>query len=315
MAAFMRLPGHDTPKMNLDWNDVLHFVTLARHQTLSAAAEALGVQHSTVSRRIARLEKSLGLRLFHRMGKRHWLTEDGQRIHEHACELYKDMQGLQRLAHEQATHVGDVVVSAPPVILRHGLMPHLPAFFRRDGGKPRTGAKGSVVQGLSPQSRIRLVLQGSADLSDLHGRQADIALRLVRPSQNDLVVQRLRSIRFGFFAHPGYLKRTARQRRAFLMLSTVNPQQAWAKQLIGEADILLCCNDFELIRQAARQRMGIGFLPHLCVQPDDGLVPVVVNGRSPEVLEETLYLVMHEDVRHSPRVRAVADFLVSVLAA
>jgi hypothetical protein len=225
------------------------------------------------------------------------------------------MQGLQRLAHEQATHVGDVVVSAPPVILRHGLMPHLPAFFRRDEGKPRTGAKGSVVQGLSPQSRIRLVLQGSADLSDLHGRQADIALRLVRPSQNDLVVQRLRSIRFGFFAHPGYLKRTARQRRAFLMLSTVNPQQAWAKQLIGEADMLLCCNDFELIRQAARQRMGIGFLPHLCVQPDDDLVPVAVNGRSPEVLEETLYLVMHEDVRHSPRVRAVADFLVSVLAA
>ena len=101
MAAFMRLPGHDTPNMNLDWNDVLHFVTLARHQTLSAAAEALGVQHSTVSRRIARLEKSLGLRLFHRMGKRHWLTEDGQRIHEHACELYKDMQGLQRLAHER----------------------------------------------------------------------------------------------------------------------------------------------------------------------------------------------------------------------
>ena len=271
---------------------MLHFVTLARHQTLSAAAEALGVQHSTVSRRIARLEKSLGLRLFHRMGKRHWLTEDGQRIHEHACELYKDMQGLQRLAHEQATHVGDVVVSAPPVILRHGLMPHLPAF--RHG-------------------RIRLVLQGSADLSDLHGRQADIALRLVRPSQNDLVVQRLRSICFGFFAHPGYLKRTARQRRAFLMLSTVNPQQAWAKQLIGEADILLCCNDFELIRQAARQRMGIGFLPYLCVQPDDDLVPVVVNGCSPEVLEETLYLVMHEDVRHSPRVRAVADFLVSVL--
>ena len=84
--------------MNLDWNDLQHFVTLVEQETLTAAAEALGVQHSTVSRRIAQLEGALGVRLFDRIGKRYLLTENGTRIHAQAQELAKDILTLQHLA-------------------------------------------------------------------------------------------------------------------------------------------------------------------------------------------------------------------------
>ena len=163
---------------HLDWNDVHHFVTLVEQETLTAASEVLDVQHSTVSRRIMQLEASLGLRLFDRIGKRYLLTEDGERLYMQARELSKNIAVFQRLAREQREAVTEVAISMPPVVLRWLLSPHLSAFYAQ-------------------HPSIRLLLQSSAQLSNLHERQADIALRLLRPEANDLVVRRLRPLRFG----------------------------------------------------------------------------------------------------------------------
>ena len=80
--------------MDWDWNGIRHFTTLVEKQTLTAAAEHLGVQHSTVSRQIAQLENALGLRLFDRISKRYLLTPEGERLYRHACEICKDMSML-----------------------------------------------------------------------------------------------------------------------------------------------------------------------------------------------------------------------------
>lgn len=279
----------------MDWNDIQHFVALVEQQTLTAAAEALNVQHSTVSRRVAQLEATLGLRLFDRIGKRYLLTEDGERLYAHARELAKDVALLQHLAHAQRQAVREVTVTAPPVVLHALLLPRLPPFYAQ-----------------TPAVRLRL--QSSIEVSDLHQRQADIALRLVRPEAADLAVRRLRSLRFGFYGERGYLRRTAPGDWQFLTLSTGNRLSLWAQERIGSRPVALACNDFTLIQQAARAGLGIGFLPEDSVQPQDGLHAVAVNDAAPEMLEQTLYLVMHEDVRRSPAVRAVADFLVETLA-
>ena len=146
--------------MQPDWNDVHHFTVLVERETLTAAAEALNVQHSTVSRRIERLEQTLGLRLFDRIGKRYLLTPEGERLYRHACEICKDMSMLQRTAREQAELRHSVVISAPPFVARLLLMPHIADFYRK-------------------HADIRLHLLAEAALADLHGRQADIALRLI----------------------------------------------------------------------------------------------------------------------------------------
>ena len=160
--------------MDWDWNGIRHFTALVEKQTLTAAAEHLGVQHSTVSRQIAQLENALGLRLFDRIGKRYLLPPEGERLYRHACEICKDMSMLQRTAREQAELRHSVVISAPPFVARLLLMPHIADFYRK-------------------HNDIRLIIQSDAALADLHGRQADIALRLVRPTQNDLAVRRIAS--------------------------------------------------------------------------------------------------------------------------
>ena len=117
--------------MDWDWNGIRHFTALVEKQTLTAAAEHLGVQHSTVSRQIAQLENALGLRLFDRIGKRYLLTPEGERLYRHACEICKDMSMLQRTAREQAELRHSVVISAPPFVARLLLMPHIADFYRK----------------------------------------------------------------------------------------------------------------------------------------------------------------------------------------
>ncbi|PAT42401.1 LysR substrate-binding domain-containing protein [Vandammella animalimorsus] len=99
-----------------------------------------------------------------------------------------------------------------------------------------------------------------------------------------------------------------------LTLSTPNALSRWAAAALGDMPVALACNDFELIQQSIALGLGIGLLPADCVNADDGLVPVALHAPTPEVHESPLHLVMHEDVRRSPSVRAVADFLVQALA-
>ena len=186
--------------MDWDWNGIRHFTTLVEKQTLTATAEHLGVQHSTVSRQIAQLENALGLRLFDRIGKRYLLTPEGERLYRHACEICKDMSMLQRTAREQAELRHSVVISAPPFVARLLLMPHIADFYRK-------------------HNDIRLIIQSDAALADLHGRQADIALRLIRPTQNDLAVRRIAHFSYRIYSHEGYLKTIRREDWRFVQIA------------------------------------------------------------------------------------------------
>lgn len=279
----------------MDWNDLHYFVTLVEQQTLTGAAETLNVQHSTVSRRIAQLESALGLRLFDRIGKRYLLTDDGRRIHAQAQEVAVNMRVLQRLAREQREEIDEVVVSAPPVAAQVLLMPHFADFGR-----------------LHPN--IRLTLQSSVMISNLHDRQADIALRVVKPEADDLVACRLRDVHYRLYAHPEYLKNTPRHDWAFFALNGHGTHGEFlSKQLIGRK-IIFSSNDFSLIKTAITAKTGIGLLPDFYVRVEDGLLPVHLNDNAtPETFSRALYLVMHEDLRRSPKVRKTADFLIERL--
>ena len=269
-----------------DWDDLHCFTVLVEKQTLTAAAETLGVQHSTISRRIARLEATLGLRLFDRIGRRYLLTDEGARIRAQAQEIAVGMDSLLRTAREQREEMAEVVVSAPPLVAKGLLIPHFAAFARR-------------------HANIRLVLQ-----SDAH-----IALRIVRPTQNDLVARRLRPIRYRFYAREGYLRSRPRAEQAFLCLNIGGAHGLWQEQLLAGRRIILACNDFDVIKAAVAAETGIGLLPDFYVRPADGFVQVAPNGAAqPEEFAADLYLVMHEDLRRSPKIRAVADFLGEVLA-
>lgn len=280
-----------------DWNGIRYFAALVEHETLTAAAARLNVQHSTVARQIAQLETALGLHLFDRIGKRYLLTADGEQLYNHARELCKDMDVLRRVARGQTQARHTVTVSVPPVIARLLLMPHLAEFHRRC-------------------PNICLHVQSEPLLTDLHRRQADIALRIGRPTQPDLAARRLFDFTYRPYAHRDYLRRVARENWRFVQSTVEAAHSRWfAEQIGAQADIVFASNDFAAVKQAIAAQLGIGLLPDFSVSPDDGLtIAALAPDGSVPILEAQLYLVMHEDVRRSPSVRATADFMVEMLA-
>lgn len=307
------------------WDDLAYFVCLVEKRTLTACAEEMNVQHSTVARRIEHLEQTLGVNLFDRLGKRYALTIEGERLYHQALDVKKEMVTFQRMAIDQNALQGKVVVSAPPVWANEVLIPALVDFRQR-----------------FPD--IVLTLSGDVSISNLHQREADIAIRTRRPTQEDLVIRTLGSSTYRFYAHNKYLK-DIRPEQWQLIEFTANARVlAWSQILIKQHayTIAFSTNDLYMACHAARQKIGFALLPDFLARQYPELVAVdpinkvtitdlealssVDNYASTETLQPEqsdthspislaqsypLYLVMHPDIRRSARVRAVADWLIA----
>ncbi|CVE93244.1 Gcv operon activator [Serratia marcescens] len=167
-----------------DWQDLKHFVALARTGSLSAAARELGCDHATVGRRVAALEQALGLRLIVRLPRSTPLTQDGQAIAGLAAEIEAQSQAIARHARSAgATPQAGVRISAPPSIAAHILAPRIAAFNQA-----------------FPQ--IVVTLSGESALAELDRGEADIAVRMVRPQQPELLTQRIGMMRYALYAAP-----------------------------------------------------------------------------------------------------------------
>lgn len=116
----------------MDWEDVRHFIAVARAGTLSGAARTLKVDHATVSRRLAALETDIGVPLVERLPRACRLTEIGRSILEHAMKMEAATDAISRIGQAAQTPlVGKVALSAPPVLVAHLLARHLAEFRAR----------------------------------------------------------------------------------------------------------------------------------------------------------------------------------------
>jgi len=314
----------------MDWHDLAYFVSLVEQRTLTASAEWLGVQHSTVSRRIERLEQTLGLKLFDRLGKRYSLTQEGELLYAQATEVQKEIVIFQRMAIDQNAMQGNVVISAPPVLANEILMAALPAFRQQ-------------------YPDIVLQLRGDVHISDLHRKEADIALRLSRPTQDDLIIRTLSHVRYGFFVHKDYLERTPTEQWQLIEFQANKRVLNWSQHLLQQHPypIAFSSNDFYVVYSAVCQGLGFAILPSFLANKNPELQPInpinktVISAHDidnvtvsklseQKVYQQTdniissisqpialiqsqpLYMVMHPYVRRSVRVRVVADWLGSV---
>lgn len=306
------------------WDDLAYFVCLVEKQTLTACAEEMNVQHSTVARRIEHLEQTLGINLFDRLGKRYVLTIEGERLYHQAVEVKKEMVIFQRMAIDQNALQGKVVISAPPVWANEVLIPAL-ADCRQQYPK------------------ILVELSGEVNMSNLHQREADIAIRTRRPTQEDLVIRTLGSSTYRFYAHNDYLNHTVPERWQLIEFTANARVLAWSQAFMQQQDhtIAFSTNDLYMACHAARQKIGMSLLPDFLahqypelvavdpinkvmitdLQAPSSAVEYLANSASESQLSNDnpvipltqsypLYLVMHPDVRRSARVRAVADWLI-----
>lgn len=278
-----------------DWEDLRHFAALAETGTLSGAARSLGVDHATVGRRVASLEAALGLRLVNRLPRRCALTEAGQRIAELAEEVSAGADTVERAARGFGASVaGRVRLSAPPIFASTFLAPRLAPLRRQH-----------------PQ--LRLVLVGEAASVSLSRQEADLAVRLVRPRERSSVVRRLGAMRFGLYAAKDYEALSEPERWEFVAYNAALdhlPQQRWLREVAGERPVVFETGDLASQHAAVRSGAGVAALPCFLAAPDTELIRLPEDTQPPD---REIWLVVHADLRHAPAIRAVMDFVATLV--
>jgi DNA-binding transcriptional LysR family regulator len=280
----------------VDWEDIRHFLAVAQFGTLSGAARNLKVDHATVSRRLAALEAALDVRLVDRLPRSCHLTAVGRQVLERAKEMEAGAHGIARLA--RAAHaplVGRVTLSAPPVLVTHLLVEHL-ARFRAE----------------YPDIRLSLSAQGQQ--ISLSRREADVAVRLVRPDETGSVTRKVGVMAFSLYAHRSYAHLVAPERWQFIAFDqnyADMPQQQWLLGIAGDRRVACELNHISEHLIAARAGVGVAGLPCFIGDRDHDLVRV---GKDVPPFARDIWLLVHRDLRRTPPVRAVMDFVAVVIS-
>src|SRR5260221_3438879 len=279
----------------MDWEDLHYFVVFAREKSLSAAARKLHVDHVTVGRRIAALEGSLGRKLVDRRPRTYTLTKDGERIATLGAQMEEEAAAIGRSVRSGPQELsGEVSVSAPPLMATHIIGPRLRQLHGKHPG-------------------IHLLLIGETRMASLH-RETDLAIRLSRPAEAKLVSRRIGTVRFSLYASCEYVATRPAELFEYIAYDHSmedSGQQLWLKANAGGRPIVFRSNNLETQWAAARAGMGIAALPSFLGNKSKDLQPV--KG-SQKTLERDVWLAVHHDLRRSPAIRAVMDFVVSCYA-
>jgi DNA-binding transcriptional LysR family regulator len=280
-----------------DWENLRHFVVLAREGTLSAAARLLGVDHATVARRVAALEAETGLKLVDRRARSYQLTDDGRRIAATAMPMEEAAFAVGRAVQAARPGLrGEVSISSPPSLANALIAPRLFQLRRQH-----------------PGMQIKLI--GEKRTASLNRREADVALRLSRPQEPGLIARKIGSFGFGLYGASSYLKTTPRHAFAFIAYDDSMddaPQQKWLQTIAAGGEIVLRTNDLENQAAAARTGLGVAALPHFLGEPDLTLERYDVTPAPPS---REVWLVVHRDLRQAPLLRAVMEFLTECIKA
>lgn len=288
----------------LDWTLIRSFLAVVERKSLSAAARALGLTQPTIGRHIDALEATLGVTLFTRSVQGLKLEDAALDLVPHAKAMAATAAALERAATGEASDErGTVRITASDVIGAEVL----PAIIAK-------------LRARHPAIAIELALSNRNE--NLLQREADIAVRMVRPTQQNLIARKIGDVPIQFYAHKSYERRRGLPKTlAELAAHDVIGYDAQPLALAGvkpegidvRRDNFALRTDSDLAQIALlRAGAGIGGLQRQLAARDRDLVPVL-HGAIRLPLE--MWLVTHEDLRTTRRVRVVHDLLAEGLTA
>lgn len=283
---------------NLDWNDLRFLLAVAEHGSLSGAARALGVNHSTVLRRIARFEARLAVRLFERLATGYVLTPAGEALAGSARQIAETVTAIERrIVGEDLRLSGSVRVTSTDTLALY-VLPELIGRFHAE----------------QPAVQIELST-GNMD-ADLSRRDADLAVRPTQQPPEHLLGRKICHVAYAPFAADGYLERYA-ARLALPKHVWLSPDDSMAgsavgrymRRHLGEATVSYRANSLASLAHAARAGLGAVILP--CYLGES----MGLRRMRPPLAEITtdLWLLTHPDLRKTARIRVLADFLAQAL--
>jgi len=287
-----------------DWNDLKYLLTVARTGSTLAAAKSLGVNQSTVHRRLQELEKRLGQEIVKRHPTGYKITELGREILPYAEHIEAAVQSIERRLEAGGDGLsGQIRITCPEVVGVRLLNSELLDRFRDR----------------YPNLQVEFML--SDKLLDLSKGEADIAIRATAPHDNGLFGRKIAQTPWAIYAshlyvakHGGLSALEDIKRHSIAVLDSDhegNKTKSWISSVAPEAKIAARCNSMTALRAAGRSGVGLISLPVTIGDSEPDLCRVFgpIEGLSTD-----FYLLIHEEMKNSQRVRALFDFIIDGIA-
>lgn len=282
----------------LEWNDLSVLLAICRAGTLSGAARTLGINHSTVFRKINAIEEKTGVRFFERLPDGYAMTDAGRTAMRYAERVEAEVHALSREVLGQDMRLqGKITVTAMEGFASY-LAPKMIAGFCKQ----------------HPQVSVEVLANLSA--LDLSRREADLAIRATRKPPDTSLGKRVCDFRFAVYAAPQYIEKNSHVPFAEMDWCFISGTQEWLVPLLwkkkeqGEARAVYTTNLATSVLSAAAEGMGVTLMSCYHADMEKRLVRVT----DPiEPLTMGLWLLTHPDLRHTARVKALMSYLYEML--
>ena len=292
------------PNNIMDWDKLRIFHAVADAGSFTHAGHELGLSQSAVSRQISALEEGLNVPLFHRHARGLILTEQGEMLYRTAHEVFTKLTAAQtRLMDSKEKPSGELRITTTVGLGSVWLTPRLKEFTE-----------------LYPEINVTLLLDDRE--LDLSMREADVAIRLRRPTQPDLIQRKLFTVHNHIYASPEYVKKHGipksiedldRHRivtfgQTISYLESLNWLETAGRPADSPRPSVLRVNNAYGLRRAVQAGIGIASVADYLIAPDMGLVQIDLPYETPEW---DTYFVYPEELKDTKRVTVFRDFLVS----
>ncbi|MFT9073655.1 LysR family transcriptional regulator [Gluconobacter potus] len=274
----------------VDLRDLLYLHMLGKCESIAAAARSLGVDHATVSRRLANLERATQMNLLLRSGKKCRLTHHGLAM----ANLAEPLMLVSKKISEYTTKNGSIAalnvrLNCLPLVACHIIAPSL----------SRLNAEMRPIQ---------VQISASSNVSSLDENETDISIGLVRPTAAHIIVSRLGKIIYGWYGSSTYLIRHPEEWEfiAFGDRLRHTPHQAWIENIRNGRPIALVSDEMSIQMAAAEAGIGLALLPRLIAETNGKLKRVEFSDTAPS---RDLWISYHPDRKHVASIRMVVDHI------
>jgi DNA-binding transcriptional LysR family regulator len=284
------------------WDDLRIFLAVHRFGSHERAARSLGIDPTTVGRRLTALESTLGARLFLRTPERLQVTTAGLRLLTHAERIEAEaLEAEREVLAADARLEGSLRVTATDGLVHYVLLPAL-AEFRQQ------------------HPLLTIDLRVDVRLLDLSRREADVAIRLVKPKEPSLIARRVGELRWALFASQAYLDRrgsprslTALAAHDFIGFEAALddlPQTKWLRRTVPEPRYVVRATSTTAQVVACAEGHGVALLPAFVASREPRLKQLLPRSVVPS---RQIWAVIHSDLRTNARTVAFVAWLTRVL--
>lgn len=279
-------------------SDIQVFLAVAQSGSLVTASYKLSVNHSTAFRWLKRLEEQVGHKLFDRSNNHYVLSETGHAIFPIAENIASEITALSMMADCLDNQlIGEVkVTSADAMVL--GYLPRIiKSFYEHYPG-------------------LTINLSSDNNFINLSKREADIAIRPTHSLTGNMIGRKAASMVFGLYASPDYIEEyglpnindKGKGHRLCDYDNSLSHLYAakWIRDNMSNADVAIKLTSTVSLTQFAKAGIGIAAIPCFLANADSGLVKVVAFNND---IASDIWVLTHPDLRHSPKIRAVRDFI------